>query len=71
MPEQNPDAEAALRKLGKHIRSSWAKAHPATEQERERVKNTVRQNWEQKQASKRPSKSAVPTRKPKPPTRGL
>ena len=70
MPDQNTDAEAALKKLGDQLRLGWAKKHPVSDKSLESVKNTVREQWEQEQTASRSSKPAPsPTkdRKPKPP----
>jgi hypothetical protein len=56
MPNQNTDAEAALKKLGDHLRLGWAKKHPVSDKSLESVKNTVREQWEQEQVAERPSK---------------
>jgi hypothetical protein len=73
MPKQNPDAEAALKKLGDHLRLGWAKKHPVSDKSLESVKNTVREQWEKEQVTERPSKPAPsPTkqqRKPSEPDR--
>ena len=58
MPKQNPDAEAALKKLGDHLRLGWAKKHPVSDKSLESVKNTVREQWEKEQVTERPSKPA-------------
>ena len=70
MPNKHTDAEAALKKLGDHLRLGWAKKHPVSDKSLESVKNTVREQWEQEQTASRSSKPAPsPTkdRKPKPP----
>jgi hypothetical protein len=58
MPKQNTDAEAALKKLGHHLRLGWAKKHPVSDKSLESVKNTVREQWEKEQVTERPSKPA-------------
>ena len=73
MPKQNPDAEAALKKLGHHLRLGWAKKHPVSDKNLESVKNTVREQWEQEQTASRTSKTAPSPEKdrgPKPPEPG-
>jgi hypothetical protein len=70
MPNENTDAEAALKKLGHRLRLGWAKKHPASDKNLESVKNTVREQWEQEQTASRPSKpvpSPTKDQKPKPP----
>ncbi|MGP8201159.1 MAG: hypothetical protein ACLQU4_16840 [Limisphaerales bacterium] len=70
MPKQNPDAEAALKKLGHHLRLGWAKKHPVQDKDLESVRDTVREQWEKEQVAERPSKptpSPTKDRKPKPP----
>jgi hypothetical protein len=59
MPKQNPDAEAALKKLGHHLRLGWAKKHPVQDKSLESVRDTVREQWEKEQV-------AEPKRKPAP-----
>ena len=56
MPDQNTDAEAALQKLGHHLRLGWEKKHPVSDKSLESVKNTVREQWEKEQVTERPSK---------------
>jgi hypothetical protein len=56
MPNKHTDAEAALKKLGHHLRLGWAKKHPVSDKSLESVKNTVRNQWEKEQVSERPSK---------------
>jgi hypothetical protein len=58
MPNKNTDAEAALKKLGHHLRLGWAKKHPVSDKSLESVKNTVREQWEKEQVTERPSKPA-------------
>src|SRR5665213_698159 len=53
MPNQNTDAEAALQKLGHRVRLGWAKKHPVSDKSLESVKNTVREQWEQKKTEGR------------------
>jgi hypothetical protein len=60
MPNKNTDAEAALKKLGHHLRLGWAKKHPVSDKSLESVKNTVRQDWEQEQQAKRTKKPPAP-----------
>ena len=70
MPKKNTDAEAALKKLGHHLRLGWAKKHPVSDKSLESVKNTVREQWEKEQVTERPSKPAPSPEKdrgPKPP----
>jgi len=70
MPNQNTDADAALQKLGQRVRLGWAKNHPTPDKSLESVKNTVREQWEQEQATSRTSKPAPSPekdRQPKPP----
>ena len=58
MPNENTDAEAALKKLGDHLRLGWAKKHPVSDKSLESVKNTVREQWEKEQVTEHPSKAA-------------
>jgi hypothetical protein len=58
MPNQKPDAEAALRKLGQRIREGHAMKHPATEKDLEAVRNVVRDQYEQEQKAEREQKPA-------------
>ena len=70
MPNQNTDAEAALKKLGHRLRLGWAKKHPISDKSLESVKNTVREQWEQEQTASRATKPAPSPEKdrgPKPP----
>ena len=70
MPNKHTEAEAALKKLGDHLRLGWAKKHPISDKSLESVKNTVREQWEQEQKAK-PAKKAGPApakgKSPKPP----
>jgi hypothetical protein len=52
MPKQNPDAEAALRKLGQPIRHGFAEMHPVQETSIDTVKDAVREQYEQEQSEK-------------------
>ena len=56
MPKQNPDAEAALQKLGHRLRLGWAKEHPIQDKNLESVKGTVREQWEKEQEVGRENK---------------
>jgi hypothetical protein len=58
MPNQEPDAEAALRKLGQHIREGHAIKHPATEQDLEAVRKVVREQYEKEQEAERQKQPA-------------
>ena len=58
MPNKHTDAEAALKKLGHHLRLGWEKKHPVSDKSLESVKNTVREQWEKEQVTERPSKPA-------------
>ncbi len=58
MPKQNPDAEAALHKLGQRVREGWAKNHPIPDKSLETVRDAVREQWEQEQAAEREKKTA-------------
>jgi hypothetical protein len=61
MPNQNTDAESALKKLGQRLRQGWAKMHPIPDQSLETVRNAVRDQWKQEQNVKREKK---PTQAP-------
>jgi hypothetical protein len=72
MPKQNPDAEAALKKLGHRLRLGWAKEHPIQDKNLESVKGTVREQWEKEQVREPKTKPApgptkVQQRKPQEP----
>ena len=74
MPNENTDAEAALKKLGHRVRLGWAKKHPIPDKSLEWVKDTVREQWEKEQVTERPSKPAPApakdkSRKPEEPDR--
>ena len=58
MPNKHTDAEAALKKLGHHLRLGWAKKHPVSDKSLESVKNTLREQWEKEQVTERPRKPA-------------
>lgn len=68
MPDQNTDAEAALKKLGQRLRAGHAKQHPISEKSLETVRTTVREQWEQELVEKRESKPAPTPAKDKPRT---
>lgn len=72
MANQETDAAAKLRKLGARVRANFAKKHPATPQQVEAIRNTIRQEWERKRVEQ---KTVVPppatkSKSRKPPTRG-
>ncbi|HEX3797386.1 MAG TPA: hypothetical protein VH413_01695 [Verrucomicrobiae bacterium] len=71
MPNENTDAEAALKKLGHRVRLGWAKKHPIPDKSLESVKNTVREQWEQEQTASKPAPSPAKDQKPKPPEPGI
>jgi hypothetical protein len=52
MPDQNPDAETALRKLGERLRHGHSIMHPAPENSPDVVSDAVRERHEQEQSSK-------------------
>jgi len=56
MPKHNPDADAALEKLGQRVRAGFAKEHPA--QHLDTVREAVRQQYEMEQRAPRATKSA-------------
>lgn len=58
MPNKNPDADAALQKLGERLREGHAKKHPVSEKSLETVKDTVREQYEQDQKAEREKKPA-------------
>jgi DNA-directed RNA polymerase subunit RPC12/RpoP len=53
MPKQNRDPDAALRKLGDHIRLAWKKSHPTPDKTLESVRDVIREKWEREQRTKR------------------
>jgi hypothetical protein len=59
MPNQNRDPDAALRKLGHHIRLAWKKSHPTPDKTLESVRDVIRQKWEQEQQAKQRAKASV------------
>ena len=56
MPKHNPDADAALEKLGQRVRAGFAKEHPA--QHLDTVRDAVRQQYEMERQAPRAAKSA-------------
>lgn len=61
MPNQKPDAEAALRKLGQRIREGHAIKHPISDRSLKTVRDTVKEQFEHEQKGQRdvkPSKGA-------------
>ncbi len=72
MPNQNTDAELALRKLGERLRAGWVKKHPVPEQSLKTVREAVRGQWEREQVE-RQNKKGTPQagkgRKPPEPDR--
>lgn len=63
MPNQNPDAEAALRKLGQQLREGHATKHPISERSLKTVRDTVRERYVQEQKAQRETKPAPDTGK--------
>ena len=63
MPKQNPDAEAALHKLGQRLREGFAAKHPTQEKDIQAVKDAVREQYEQEQKAEREKKPAPETAK--------
>jgi hypothetical protein len=61
MPDKNLDAEKKLRQLGKRVRQGLAKLHPVTDQQMGRVREAVRQRWEQTQKSRAKTQSPEAT----------
>lgn len=53
MPDQKPDADATLKKLGEHVRQGFAKKHPIPEKSLDTVRDAVREEWEKEQQEKR------------------
>ena len=58
MPKQNPDAEAALHKLGQRLREGFAAKHPTQEKDIQAVKDAVREQYEQEQKAEHEKKPA-------------
>lgn len=69
MPNENKDADGALRKFGQRLRQGWAKEHPTPERSIEKVKETVREQWEQQRKTTRgqPSTSSPTKERPREP----
>ena len=65
MPNKHTDAEAALKKLGHHLRLGWAKKHPVSDKSLESVRKTVRDQWEKEQTVKPAKKSGPASAKDK------
>lgn len=59
MPNQNPDAEAALHKLGRRVREGHAIKYPTPESNLETVKDAVREQYEQEQTAERKKKTGI------------
>lgn len=59
MPNQNRDPDAALRKLGHHIRLAWKKSHPTPDKTLESVRDVIRQKWEREQQAKQRAEASV------------
>ena len=75
MPKQNPDAEAALHKLGQRLREGFAAKHPTQEKDIQAVKDAVREQYEQEQTAERekkpsPEAEKEPGRQPEEPDHG-
>jgi hypothetical protein len=72
MPNQNPDAEAALKKLGERVRDGFNKKHPASERSLDTFRKAIRDGYEQEQKLKREDAVNPPahTKKPEPKKRG-
>lgn len=77
MPDENAEAERVLGVLARRLRMGWAKQHPATDRQLERVREAVREQWEKEQGAQRAEeaarkrRSATPTPGPQQdPTRG-
>jgi len=62
MPNQETDAEAALKKLGQRLRAGHAKQHPVSDKSLETVRSTVREQWEQEQQVKQEKPVPPPTK---------
>lgn len=70
MPNQKPDAEAALQKLGQRVREGHAIQHPTPEKNLEPVRDAVREQYEQEQQAdreKKPAPDAAKDHERKPP----
>jgi hypothetical protein len=65
MPDQKPDAEAALKKLGQRLREDFVKKHPIPEKSLETVRDAVREQYEQEQKAEREKKPAPDAAKEK------
>lgn len=52
MDNQERDAEAALRTLAKRLQQGWAKMHPVPENVMQRVRDAVKQQWQEQQAAR-------------------
>jgi hypothetical protein len=53
MPEPNPELNAALQKLGEHLRKGWEKKHPVSDKSLESVRDAVREQYEQERPKPR------------------
>jgi hypothetical protein len=74
MPREQHEAEAALQKLGQHIRAGYAKLHPISDRSLETVRTSERQQWEQEQQAKRtpkPTQAPAKGKSRKPPEPGF
>ncbi len=49
MPDDESNAEASLRKLGRRLHQGWERLQPVTQNELEKVREAVRKQWEQEQ----------------------
>lgn len=50
MPDQNRDPDAALRKLGHHVRLGWKKTNPTPDKTLESIRKVIREKWDRKEA---------------------
>ncbi len=68
MPDENPDPEAALKKLGERVRDGFAKTHPTPERSLNTVRDAVREQYEQEQKAERskPIEPPSPSKERKP-----
>lgn len=53
MSDPQSNAEDSLRKLGQRLRRGWERTRPVTQEEMEKVRQAVREQWEQEHAQDR------------------
>src|SRR5258708_1148150 len=53
--DDNSETEAQLRKLGERIREGWGKLPRVTEEQKDQVRKSVREQWEKEHSAKEKS----------------